>query len=531
MLPHFHEVGSDAARGLIERVETSRLQVSRRLDTNKRSALGQFLTPWEVARFMASLFKAKVAHIRVLDAGAGAGSLFAAFVAEICSRHHRPKNLSVTAYEVDAVFDKYLKATVRECHRACRASQVEFAARVLGDDFIRAGAEMLGSELFVSRSPRFNCAILNPPYHKISSDSQTRRLLRAIGIETSNLYSAFLAIAVKLLEPGGELVAITPRSFCNGPYFRPFRREFLRQMNIRRIHVFTSRERAFRDDEVLQENVIIRAVKERRRTAVVISSNDGPDDPEMRIQRVDYTEVVRPEDSDAFIRIAPNEYDTEVRRKMRAFTATLEDIGISVSTGRVVDFRARRCLRPEPGEGSVPLIYPCHFQAGYVTWPKAKGNKPNAIARATETENLLIPSSVYVLVKRFSTKEERRRVVAAIYDPSRVATDVVGFENHLNYFHRHGRGLCERLAKGLAIYLNSSLVDLFFRQFNGHTQVNAADLRNMKYPTTAQLEAVGSRVGKIFPSQEEIDAIIEREVQSAAKGRETAEDLKRKDAH
>jgi len=85
--------------------------------------------------------------------------------------------------------------------------------------------------------------------------------LRRLGIETGNLYSGFLAAALALLAPGGELVAITPRSFCNGPYFRPFREALLRSAQLRRLHIFESREQAFSDDEVLQENIILYAVK------------------------------------------------------------------------------------------------------------------------------------------------------------------------------------------------------------------------------------------------------------------------------
>ena len=64
-----------------------------------------------------------------------------------------------------------------------------------------------------------------------------------------------------MLVNGGELVAITPRSFCNGPYFKPFREDFLETMSLRRLHVFKSRSAAFSRDAVLQENIIFHAVK------------------------------------------------------------------------------------------------------------------------------------------------------------------------------------------------------------------------------------------------------------------------------
>ena len=89
----------------------------------------------------------------------------------------------------------------------------------------------------------------------IGSRAPDRRLLRSVGVETGNLYTGFLALAARLLAPGGELVAITPRSFCSGPYFRPFRELFLELVALRRIHVFEDRGRAFAGDEVLQESV------------------------------------------------------------------------------------------------------------------------------------------------------------------------------------------------------------------------------------------------------------------------------------
>src|SRR2546427_4752797 len=43
------------------------------------------------------------------------------------------------------------------------------------------------------------------------------------------------------------------------------------------------------------------------------------------------------------------------------------------------------------------------------------------------------PGGVYVLTKRFTSKEERRRVVACLLDAREIAAGWIGFENHLNY--------------------------------------------------------------------------------------------------
>lgn len=491
---------------LLDDVDTSRRLASDQIESARRSELGQFLTPSPIARFMASMFSTRPREVRVLEAGAGVGSLLAAFVAASCSRSKRPDSISAVAYEIDDALAEALHGTLRTCKSLCKGVDVAFTGDVRRDDFVAAASRLVG-DLFGRSDERYNCTILNPPYRKINSDSETRRHLRTVGIETSNLYTAFLALAVKLLEPGGEMVAITPRSFCNGPYFRPFRELFLDAMDIQRVHIFESRSRAFRDDDVLQENIIVHAIKRTKRSSVLISSSRGVEQP-VKERSVDYAELVHPEDSERFIHIVQDEQGQAVAKQMRNCTATLRDIGLEVSTGRVVDFRAKSFLLKNATANSVPLIYPGHFVDNFVEWPRMNYKKSNALAVAPDTLDLTLPKGSYVLVKRFTTKEERRRVVAALYDPARVDAERVGFENHLNVFHIDNKGLPKKIAKGLAVFLNSTVVDQFFRQFNGHTQVNATDLRNMKYPARDELALLGAAFRERFPSQEEVDALV-----------------------
>lgn len=493
---------------LIDSVDFFRLDANRKLDPERRSELGQFMTPPATARLMASMFGAKYEQLTLLDAGAGVGSLTAAFVSEICSRENRPASIYATAYEIDHELCEYLADTLKQCKHACESCGVEFGSEIVQADFIEKSAKLLRNEMFAPPS-RYNCAIMNPPYRKINSDSPERLALRAIGVETSNLYTGFLSVVLRLLETGGELVAITPRSFCNGLYFRPFRKMMLESLSLRRIHVFDSRQVAFKEDDVLQENIIFHGVKGLERgERVAVSSSSGPEDEFVSVREVPSDKIVKPGDQEHYIHIVPDELGASVAHQMSKLQTTLGELDLEVSTGRVVDFRATEFLRLNPTAATVPLIYPRNFEGGYIKWPKP-GNKPQALAVLPGADDLLVPKGMYVLVKRFSSKEERRRVVAALYDPERISSEKVGFENHTNFFHRDDKGLPVDLSKGLAAFLNSTLVDLYFRQFSGHTQVNATDLRNFRYPRKSQLEQLGSRIGDEFPSQTEIDKSLE----------------------
>jgi len=507
----FRQTAKIRADSLMALVETSRREASLRLEVRHRALMGQFFTPASVAMFMARMIECRKPIIRLLDPGAGVGSLSAAFAAEMCRRRDRPEAINVTACELDPILIEYLGSTLKLCKEVSEDAGIRFEARILAKDFLEVGASTFVGDLFAAgENERFDCAILNPPYRKIRTESHERKLLRAMGLETSNLYTGFLAVTAQFLTLDGEMIAITPRSFCNGPYFEPFRRFLMKEMRFRRIHVFDARNRAFADDEVLQENIVFRSVKTTDPSGdVVVSSSLDPDDPNPRIRTIKHEDLVPPGDPHVFIHIVPDDDGDSIRHQITNLASSLADLGLNISTGRVVDFRAKHLLRPQPGRDTVPLIYPCHLRDGFVEWPNGNTRKPNALTLSPGAEGLLVPQGYYVLVKRFSSKEERHRVVAAVYDPERVSSGWVAFENHLNYYHIRGSGLPVTIAKGLAAFLNSTLVDSYFRQFSGHTQVNAADLRSFRYPSWDMLVALGRRIGKSYPAQQELDNLVE----------------------
>lgn len=493
---------------LLDTADLLRIDATRKLNRATRSALGQFMTPAVVARHMASLLHAEAEAVAILDPGAGVGSLSAALVQSLLDSKTPPRSIEIDAYEVEPLLAEYLTTTLDECKRAARARKVRLTFKIIPHDFIAAGTEHLRSseELFGNKPRRYTHCIMNPPYKKISTSSEHRRLLRAVGVETSNLYTAFLAVAIKLLQPGGQLSAIVPRSFCNGTYFRPFRNMLLDEMALRTIHVFEDRDRAFAEDEVLQENIIFSAARAVRQGKVTITASSGGGFDDLTERKVDFGKVVRPGDPERFIHITPSDTDEAVENRMRAFTHHLRDMGLDCCTGPVVAFRQWDDVREAPETEACPLIYPNHLEGSRVAWPKPNGRKPNAIVISDESRKWLMPNGWYVLTRRFSAKEERRRIVAAVYDPSLTKSPLVGFENKLNVLHGN---LTEHEAHGLALYLNSTLVDLYFRQFSGHTQVNAGDLRKLPYPDRATLARLGQKCGATLPDQAGIDALLD----------------------
>lgn len=468
---------------LVSKIEQARLRVSKETDAERKSQLGQYMTPERTARFMASLFVPTICQdCRLLDPGAGIGSLSSAFLERSMSGSLEFEGIHVTAFEQDLLLHEELKRTLSSF-----SGQASFDFEVVGGDFI----EQAVNRIQANQRAGFTHAILNPPYKKITSESCHRQLLRQVGIETVNQYSAFLALALVLLEPGGQLVAITPRSFCNGPYYRPFRKFILQRGAVRRIHLFGSRNKAFKDDHVLQENIIIVLERGSKQGEVTVSTSADDDFADLTTHTWAFNRIVVPDDPDLVIRI-PTPLSTSAIELPSTIHYSLSDIGVEVSTGPVVDFRAEEYIRDLHEPGTVPLLYPGHFSRQRTIWPEGAMKKPRAILDNAGTKKWLYPIGFYCVVRRFSSKEEKRRIVASVVEPDAFSgAPMLGFENHLNVFHEHKRGLKQALAYGLVVFLNARVVDENFRVFSGHTQVNATDLRSMKYPSRETLIVLG----------------------------------------
>lgn len=193
----FTSLAKLSSGNLLAEVDLRRAVVSLKLRQDKKGSMGQFLTPVSIAELMAGMFnRLDLPEISLLDAGAGIGSLLAAFVAKVCQHRQHTSSLRVVAYEIDPFLIRYLHQTLELCERECQRVGISFNYEIRDIDFIEDTVRLLQVDLLNSAMPtavnyatEFTHAILNPPYLKINAHSKVRELLRSIGLETSNLYT------------------------------------------------------------------------------------------------------------------------------------------------------------------------------------------------------------------------------------------------------------------------------------------------------------------------------------------------------
>jgi adenine-specific DNA-methyltransferase len=465
-------------------------------DNKKKYA--QFFTPETVAEFMAAMFQADSTRpVTILDPGAGEGILGLALNKRLTDSGI---TASSTFMEIDEqVFGRLKNRVDRQLANA--------RTTLANDDFVKEGLRLLQD------GKRFSHIIMNPPYFKMRRSSRESDFLVSCGINVTNIYAAFMWLGILLLEDGGQLVAIVPRSFCNGPYFLRFREFVAASASIEAIHTFGSRDKVFSKDSVLQENVIIRFAKKPQSEQVRISHSSDQGFTDVEEVPFAVSEVFPPDDPDLTIRIPQSGKTIQLEE---IAPCSLPDLGLEVSTGPIVDFRAREAISSHGRTGSVPLLYPAHMKDGHVAWPMGNLSKKGQYycpqknlwgtgdSSPIGDKNVSPADGCYVIIRRFSSKEERRRVFAAVVDPAEYGAGGVVFENHLNYFHIKKHGFDKELAFGLSAYLNSFVLDEHFRSFSGHTQVNATDLRNIPYPSKKQLRAIGEIASRNGTPIEEI---------------------------
>jgi len=487
--------------GLVGYAERLSESYARSYDAKIRKQKGQIFTPKQVSTFMANLFEIRHDTIRLLDPGAGTGILTATFCERIL-KTDKAVNLTVDAYENNPNVVSLLKTILESCKIELeeRGHTVEY--NIYNQDFILHNVGYFKkSDLLWNGEKRilYDFIISNPPYYKLNKDSPQSTIMMELISGQPNIYALFMALSASMVKPEGEMVFITPRSFCSGLYYKKFREWFLNNVQITNIHIFESRNEIFDKEGVLQENIIIKTKKLKKinkHKRVIISTSKNKNFTKLRKVEVAYTDVICYKSGELFIRIPTSSLEIDILHIVDTWPNTLKDFGLEISTGPVVPFRAEQYLLPELTENpkSTPLLWMHNMQDMKVVWPIKKNKKASAIHVCRKTMPLLLPVKNYILLKRFSSKEQSRRLHASVFLESEFPYKTVGIENHVNYIHKLNGNLSVYEIFGIAAVLNTSVIDNFFRSLNGNTQVNATDIRSLPFPKIEDIRKIGKLV-------------------------------------
>ena len=353
--------------------------------------------------------------------------------------------------------------------------------------------------LIPQESISYDIVISNPPYYKLSKDHIHSKMMQNIVHGQPNIYFFFMALSAQLLSDKGQLIFITPRSYCSGLYFRIFRKWFLERITLKNIHTFQSRSETF-NKQVLQETIIIKGIRNLKKNGVMISNSINSDLSKLNIVKTDYKNIINSNDPDQIIKIPSDNNDLDILRIFNSWESKFSDLGFKISTGPVVSFRATEYLKSDTyydGKSIVPLLWMNHISNYEIKFPSINLRKPQTIKVTNDSAPLLLKNKNYVLVKRFSSKEQKRRIYAAVYLKSNFPVEFIGIENHLNYIWKPKDELSNNESLGIMVLLNSTLFDKYFRIINGNTQVNASEINNMPFPQYDKIIEIGTKLNNI----------------------------------
>ncbi len=453
---------------------------------------GQFFTPPNIAKYMAELSRVSKENISILDPGAGVGILSVALIEKLANEM-RVKKISLVCYETDEQVLPYLKILLDETKKSLH-KKISFYYNIIEKDFVTSNSNRLTTNLDnynKSNEALIDIIISNPPYFKLNKSDLQMSNFKDIVSGQPNIYFLFMAISAKLLNEDGEMIFITPRSFCSGLYYSKFRKWLIEKVDFENIHLFDSRKELFYAEDVLQENIITKLTK-KRIDKIRISKTFNGDFSDRQEISVCKQDVIYKSNGHIFFRIPSNGEELEIIRKIDKMPYNLYKLGVKVSTGKVVAFRNSEHLQENIAKGSVPLLWMHNIKNGRIEWPINKKNKALAIKNSGLTRQLLLEAGNYLVLKRFTTKEQKRRfATACIFKEDFEKYGYFALDNMVNYIHRPNRRLSKNQIKGIARYLNLPIVDLYFRTLNGHTQVNANEVYALPFPSLEQLEAFG----------------------------------------
>jgi len=484
---------------------------SKLVNSEQKKVKGQFFTPLEIASLMGSFTNSSNSKLRILDPGCGAAILSCALIEYLTIKSNLHsinsinsiKSIELIAYETDKNLISLTIKSLEYLKQWLSSERFEFKYVLNENDFVIENANCFNENvnLILEKDEQFDIVICNPPYFKLSIDDKRALAAKTVVNGHPNIYAVFMAVSAKLLKENGELIFITPRSYASGSYFKLFREFFFKIIEIDNVHLFDSRKDTFDRDKVLQETVIIKGRRKEKNNPdhnVLVSSSRGLKDiltPELKTFRqkvlIDITS------NEKILYLPTNDFEESILNIFKNWNGNLNKYNIQISTGPVVGFRSKKYIHDNYQNGEVflaPLFWLHNVKQMILEWPLPKPDKGQYVRIENDSKSILILNKNYIFLRRFSSKDDKSRLIAAPYFSNYIKSEYIGVENKLNYIYRPKGNLNRNEIVGLCALLNSTLFNSYFRIFNGNVNVSATELREIPLPELESIKEIGNNI-------------------------------------
>ncbi|CAM7222566.1 TPA: Eco57I restriction-modification methylase domain-containing protein [Citrobacter sedlakii] len=356
------------------------------------------------------------------------------------------------------------------------------AKRRLPEDTI-----IVGDALRQDTISGYDLVIGNPPYGRVTLDVQMREKYSRSLFGHANLYGLFTDFAIRLAKQNTGVVAfLTPTSFLGGQYFTALRTLLSEKTTPFAFDFVADRDGVF--DDVLQETMLTTFKIGHHTSLAQVSSLIPKGLNKAKLEKIGRVDI---EKGGATWLLPRVKDDARFLNNLKKMPMRLAELGYSVSTGQLVWNRFKSQLRTAKGKNSYPLIWAESITSTGFRFSAERKNHVPYIDIAPK-QDFLVTTSECVLVQRTTSKEQNRRILAAILPQDFIdETGGVVVENHINIVYPNGL-FSEVQPETIAVLLNSQVVDRAFRCISGSVAVSAYELNSVPLPSLEQVIEIQS---------------------------------------
>ena len=309
---------------------------------------------------------------------------------------------------------------------------------------------------------RFDYLFGNPPYSKNIKSEEKKKYFylykESIGGHP-NLCALFLHKSIDMLAKNGILGYLVAAPYINAYYHRNLRKMIADKTTIIEVLRFEDRKKVI--DGILQELSIIIFSKQKPKQDYLLNvavTNDLKSLVNKNIHKtqINFSKFYHNGDYAHEFLIAKSQIDYNIKDKMKSKGKPLSKFS-AIHTGEVVQFRNKHQLTNISKEGSYPLIKIENVNSFKVSKKYDSWFKPKKGMQYTHSGGL-------ILVKRLTSKEQPKRIIASFFKEKRFAVD-----NKLNLLKPYDS---KDLISIMGL-LNSKLIDYYFRLYISNTQFSS----------------------------------------------------------